>query len=41
MSYVDILKMPVMRVQEYLNWKLKFDHDREKAKFDSLDKMKV
>lgn len=41
MSYVDILKMPVFRVDEYLTWKIKFDQDREKAKSDGLDKIKL
>jgi len=41
MSYVDVLKMPVYRLDEYISWKIKFDQDREKAKSDSLDKMKM
>jgi hypothetical protein len=41
MSYTDILQMPVHRVTEYLNWKIKLDSDRAKAKSDSLDKIRV
>jgi hypothetical protein len=41
MSYIDILKMPVYRVEEYLNWKMKFDSDRAKAKTDGLDKIRL
>lgn len=41
MSYIDIIHMPVHRLEEYLTWKLKFDQDREKAKSDSLDKIKL
>jgi hypothetical protein len=41
MSYIDVLKMPVHRVEEYLTWKIKFDQDREKAKSESLDKVRM
>jgi len=41
MSYIDVLKMPVYRVEEYLTWKIKFDQDKEKAKSEGLDKMKM
>ena len=41
MSYIDILKMPVNKLDEYVNWKLKFDHDKERAKSDGLDKIRI
>ena len=41
MSYEDVLHMPVHRVEEYLTWKIKYDQDREKAKSESFDKMKM
>ena len=41
MSYIDVLKMPVYRVEEYLTWKIKFDQEREKAKSEGLDKLKM
>ena len=41
MSYIDILRMPVHRVDEYITWKLKFDQDREKAKAGGLEKIKL
>ena len=41
MSYIDILRMPVNRLDEYITWKLKFDHDKEKAKSDSLERLKI
>ena len=36
MSYSDVNGMPVHRLEEYLDWKIKFDKDKEKAKADSL-----
>jgi len=41
MSYTDVMAMPVNRLEEYLNWKIKFDQEREKAKADSLEQIKV
>lgn len=41
MSYIDIIRMPVYRLEEYLIWKIKYDTDREKAKSDSLGKIKI
>jgi hypothetical protein len=41
MSYIDVLKMPVYVVDEYLTWKIKFDQDKEKAKSESIDKLKM
>ena len=41
MSYTDILEMPVHRVDEYLTWKIRFDQDRERAKSDGLDRIRV
>jgi hypothetical protein len=41
MSYDDVMAMPVKKMEEYLNWKIKFDQEREKAKADSLEKIKL
>lgn len=41
MSYSDVMIMPVNRLEEYLSWKIKFDQEREKAKADSLEQIKV
>ena len=41
MSFMDIMKMPVHKLDEYLTWKIKYDSDREKAKADSLGKIKI
>jgi len=41
LSYVDIMKMPVHRLDEYLNWKLKYDQDKEKLKADALGHIKL
>jgi len=40
-SYVDVIKMPVHKLEEYLDWKVKFDKEREKIKADSLSNMKL
>jgi len=41
MSYIDIMKMPVHRLEEYLNWKIKYDQDRQKIKTDALSHLKL
>jgi hypothetical protein len=41
MSYNQILSMPVNRLEQYLNWKIKHDRENEKAKADSLDQIKM
>ncbi len=41
MSYVDILKMPIHELKDYINWKLKYESETEKARSESFDKMKV
>lgn len=40
-SYHDIMKMPVKRLEEFIQWKIKFDSDREKAKSESNNKLKI
>jgi len=40
-SYDAILQMPVKRLEDYLDWKIKHDQDREKAKSDSLSQLNV
>ena len=37
MSYDQVMAMPVNRMAEYLNWKIKYDQDKEKAKANSLE----
>jgi hypothetical protein len=41
LSYADVMVMPVHRLDEYLDWKIKFDKDREKAKADGLHSLKM
>ena len=41
MSWSEVMVMPVNRLEQYLTWKIKFDQDREKAKADSLEQIKV
>ena len=41
LQYCDIQKMPVHRLEEYMEWKIKFDQEREKAKADSLENFKT
>ncbi len=40
LAYTDIMKMPVHRLDEYLEWKIKYDNERERAKADNLDSLK-
>ena len=40
MSYIDILYMPVFEFREYINWKIKYDKDREEAQAKAMDQMK-
>jgi len=37
MGYSEVMAMPVNRLSEFLEWKLKYDHEREKAKASSLE----
>lgn len=39
-SYIDILNMPVLDLRKYLEWKIKFDSDREKQRADALSRIK-
>jgi hypothetical protein len=39
MSYQNVMAMPVNRLEEYLNWKIKYDQDKEKAKAASLEQI--
>jgi len=40
MSYIDIQKMPVDKINRYIDWKLKWDADVQKAKQKAFDEMK-
>lgn len=39
-SYTDVLLMPVSEVGKYLDWKIKFDREREKAQQEAMSNMK-
>jgi len=41
MSYSDVLAMPVQRLDDFLDWKIKYDREKEKAKSNSLDQLKL
>jgi len=41
LSYYQVLAMPVNRLDEYLNWKIKYDQEKEKAKANSLESIKI
>lgn len=41
MSYVDIMRMPVKRLEEYIDWKIKFDTDKEKRKSEELEGLRL
>ena len=32
MSFIDVIRMPVDTVNKYIEWKIKYDQDVEKAK---------
>lgn len=40
MSYLDIMAMPVFKLSEYIEWKLKYDNDKERAKAKNLEDLK-
>lgn len=40
MSYIDILQMPVDDMSKYIDWKIKYDQDVEKAKQKALEEIK-
>jgi len=40
LGYYDICKMPAHKLEQYLEWKIKYDQDRERAKADSLENIK-
>ena len=40
MSYMDILQMPVDDMHKYIDWKIKYDQDVEKAKQKALEELK-
>ena len=39
-SYVDIIEMPVKKLEEYIEWKTKFDSDIAKMKEEYLKNIK-
>ena len=39
MGYIDIIKMPIYRLDEYLNWKIRYDEEKEKLKSEGLDRL--
>jgi hypothetical protein len=40
MSYIHVLQMPVDDMCKYIDWKIKYDQDVEKAKQKALDELK-
>jgi len=40
MSYIDIIQMPVDTIGKYIDWKVKYDQDVEKAKQKALEDLK-
>jgi hypothetical protein len=36
-QYTSIMQMPVKRLENYINWKIKFDEDVAKAKEEQLN----
>jgi hypothetical protein len=39
MSYSEVLAMPVNRLEEFLDWKIRYDNEKEKAKANSLEQI--
>ena len=37
MSYSEVMAMPVNRLDEFLDWKIRYDQEKEKAKAASLE----
>ena len=37
--YLDIMEMPVKRLENYLTWKMKFDEELAKAKAEKLEQI--
>jgi len=40
MSYLDVALMPVDSMAKYIDWKIKYDQDVEKAKQKALEELK-
>lgn len=40
-SYTQVLDMPVDELGKYLDWKIKFDKEREKAQNEAMSNMKT
>lgn len=41
MSYFDIQRMPVQMLTDYINWKIKYDDEVEKAKQKAIDSIRT
>lgn len=41
MSYIHISQMPVDDVNKYIDWKIKYDKEVQKAKQKAFDEMKA
>lgn len=41
MSYSDVMAMPVHRLDDFLDWKIRYDQEKEKAKSNSLDQISL
>ena len=40
MSYIEICQMPVNSMGKYIDWKIKYDQDLEKAKQKALQELR-
>lgn len=40
MSYLDILKMPINECRKYVQWKVKYDKERQEAQKKAMENMK-
>lgn len=40
MSYLDILKMPISECRKYVQWKVKYDKERQEAQKKAMENMK-
>lgn len=41
MSYIDVLRMPVQMLSDYVKWKIKYDEEIEKAKQKALESIRT
>lgn len=39
-SFIEVINMPVLDFKKYMDWKIKFDNDREKQRAAALGKIR-